>query len=168
MLQTSRLSLRNLCPGDINTLYDYRNDSKCNLYQRYEDTSREYLHAFVREYSRSTFLSREEEQHYAIIRSETGEMIGDLSVFYTEKDNCFTFGITIAPLFQHHGYAYELLSEVTAQFQQRYPAVDLVALIEKGNIPSISLFQKLGFMEECYAESIQSYVFVIYGKEEQS
>ena len=91
-------------------------------------------------------------------------MIGDISVFFSEADNCFTLGITIAPLFQKQGYAYELLKEVIAQMQNHYPSVDIVALIEKDNANSISLFKKLKFIEECYAEPIQSYVFTIYGK----
>lgn len=164
MLRTPRLYLRNLCSGDIDTLFAYRNDEKCSVYQRYEDTSKEYLQKFVHDYAQSIFLSREEEQHYAIAWHTTGEMIGDMSVFFTETDRCFTLGITIAPQFQRQGYAYELLKEVIAQLQNQYPSMDLVALIEKGNEPSISLFRKLGFLEECYADSIQSYVYTIYGK----
>ena len=165
MLQTPRLHLRNLCPNDADTMFSYRNDSRCNLYQRYEDTGIAYLRQFVRSYSHSTFLSREEEQHYAIAHTAEQEMIGDLSVFYTEKDNCFTLGITIVPEFQSQGYAYELLSEVTRQLQEHYPSVDIVALIEKENTGSIALFRKLNFTEECYAESIQSYVYVLYGSQ---
>ncbi len=164
MLRTPRLYLRNFCSADIDTLYAYRNDSKCNLYQRYEDTSTEYIQKFIQNYSHSTFLSKEKEQHYAIVCNETCEMIGDISVFFTEEENCFTLGITIAPVFQKQGYAYEILKEVTAQLQNHYPSVDIVALVEKDNDQSISLFQKLNFIKECYADSIQSYVFVIYGK----
>lgn len=91
-------------------------------------------------------------------------MIGDVSVFFSEADNCFTLGITIAPLFQKQGYAYELLNELIAQLQHHYPSVDIVALIEKDNAASISLFKKLNFVEECYADSIASYVFTIYGR----
>ena len=164
MLRTTRLYLRNLCHADIDTLFDYRNDSRCNLYQRYKDTGMAYLQKFVQDYSHSTFLSKEEEQHYAIVCNATCEMIGDISVFFSEEDNCFTLGITIAPVFQKQGYAYELLKEVIAQMQKHYPSVDIVALIEKDNAKSISLFKKLNFIEECYADSIQSYVFTIYGK----
>ena len=164
MLRTKRLYLRNLCEADVGTMFEYRNDSRCARYQRYEDTSMAYLQKFVQDYSHSTFLSREEEQHYAIVCSEKREMIGDISVFFSEADNCFTLGITIAPLFQKQGYAYELLKEVIAQLQDHYPSVDIVALIEKDNANSISLFKKLNFIEECYADSIQSYVFPIYGK----
>lgn len=166
MLKTKRLYLRNLCHTDTDILFNYRNDSRCNLYQRYEDTSKAYLQKFVQDYSHCTFLSKEEEQHYAIVCNATCEMIGDISVFFSEADNCFTLGITIAPLFQKQGYAYELLKEVIAQMQNHYPSVDIVALIEKENDNSISLFKKLNFTEECYADSIQSYVFTIYGKTE--
>ena len=164
MLQTTRLSLRNFRPADADTLFQYRNDVRCNLYQRYEDTGMAYLQKFVRSFSHSTFLSRENEQHYAIECREKHAMIGDVSVFFSEADNCFTLGITIAPQFQKQGYAYELLNELIAHLQHHYPSVDIVALIEKDNAASISLFKKLNFVEECYADSIASYVFTIYGR----
>ena len=165
MLRTERLYLRNLRQTDLDTMFDYCNDIKCNLYQRYEDTSKEYLQKFIQDYASSTFLSKEEEeQHYAIICSKTDEMIGDISVFFSESDNCFTLGITIAPLFQGQGCAYEILNDLVKKIRNDHPSIDIVALIEKDNSKSISLFKKLNFVEECYAESIQSYVFTIYGK----
>ena len=118
MLRTTRLYLRNLCHADVGTLFDYRNDSRCNLHQRYEDTTMAYLQTFVQDYSHSTFLSTEEEQHYAIARKEDGVMVGDASVFFTEKDNCFTLGITIAPIFWRQGYAFELLRALVEQLQK--------------------------------------------------
>lgn len=165
-LQTQRLTLRNFRPADADTLFDYRNDERCSRYQRYEDTGREALQKFVRDYAKSAFLSVQAEQHYAIERRGDGRMMGDLSVFFTEKDNCFTLGITLAPAFQGQGYAGELLREVTARLREKYPAVDLVALVERENEKSLALVRKLGFVEECYAESVQSYVFVIYGSNE--
>ena len=164
MLRTTRLHLRNLSPVDADTLFDYRNDDRCSRYQRYEDTGMAYLQKFVRDYAHSAFLSREEEQHYAIACNVTGEMVGDLSVFFSPEDNCFTLGITIAPRFQRQGLAYELLKEVIERMRYHYPSVDIVALIEKGNAKSISLFKKLDFVEECYADSIQSHVFTLYAK----
>lgn len=167
MLKTERMCLRHLCPEDGESMYVYRNDVRCNRYQRYEDTSREYLRAFAERYAGSTFLSREEEQHYAIVCRETGEMMGDVSIFYTEQDACFTLGITIAPAFQKQGYAYELLKEVTVRLRGAYPSLDIVALIERENVASIALARKLNSVEECYAESIGSYVFVMYGESEK-
>lgn len=145
-------------------LFEYRNDEQCKLYQRYDDTSREYLQKFIKKYSHSAFLSLEYEQHYAIVCNENSKMIGDVSVFFTKADNCFTLGVTIAPLFQKKGYAYELLKELIFHLQECYPLVDIVALIEKDNFKSIALFKKLHFIEECYADTIQSYIFVLYAK----
>lgn len=164
MLKTHRLCLRNLNPNDLDTLFKYRNDIRCNRYQRYEDTSREYLKRFIDEYTDSNLLSKEAEQHYAIECCVSHKMVGDVSVFFSESDNCFTLGITIAPIFQRQGYAFEILSELIARIQDIYPFMDIVAMIDKENFKSIALFKKLNFIEECYAEQIQSYVFTIYGK----
>lgn len=163
MLQTRRLSLRNFCPADAQTLFICRNDPRCSRHQRYGDTGIEALQAFVRDYAHSLFPSREEEQHYAVVRTDSGEMIGDLSVFYTPADRCFTLGITIAPHCHRQGFACELLGEVIARLRAFDPAAEIVALIERDNTPSIALFRKLGFMEECWAESIQSYVYTLGG-----
>ena len=78
MLKTKRLYIRNLCHTDTDLLFNYRNDSRCNLYQRYEDTSKAYLQKFVQDYAHCTFLSKEEEQHYAIVHIASNEMIGDI------------------------------------------------------------------------------------------
>ena len=167
MLRTERLCLRNFCAADAEALFAYRNDEACNRYQRYDRTDLAYLQEFVRAYANCALLSTEEQQHYAIVRQEDAAVVGDVSVFYTQKDNCFTLGITIAPIFWRQGYAFELLCALVEQLQKRYPTVDIVALIEKDNRQSIGLFKKLGFVEECYAKSIESYVYTIFGKGEK-
>lgn len=58
-------------------------------------------------------------------------MIGDLTVFLTEKDSCFTVGITIAPQYQRQGYAFELREAAVAALQEQEPSMDIVALVEK-------------------------------------
>lgn len=163
ILETERLCLRSLCAADVETLYDYRNDERCYQFQRWEDTSKEWLRKFIEIFREDVFLSDKEEQHYAICTKD-GALAGDLSYFYTASDNCITLGVTIS--YRHHrkGYAFELLQAVIGAVQERHPKLDIVALIDKENAPSIALFEKLGFYRECYAESIASYVYVIDGK----
>lgn len=163
MLKTRRLYLRNLRQEDIPAVHGWRNDPDCFRYQRWEDTSYPATEAYVRAFGNSRFLSKEEEQHYAVCSGDG--IVGDLSYFYTEEDRCVTLGITIAPRHQRKGYAREVLEAVVATVRETYPALDIVALIEPGNAPSISLFESLGFERECYAEKIQSCVYVIYAKE---
>lgn len=163
MLKTKRTHIRNFQPADASALFDYRNDEYCSRYQRYDDTSIEYLSEFVKNFDSSTFLSTEEEQHYAVADISSDNIIGDISIFFSEKDNCFTLGITVSPPYQRQGYAYEVLDAVISGIFEKYPLVDIVALIEKENEKSIALFKKLGFILECYAESLKSLVFIKYG-----
>ena len=161
MLRTGRLWLRNLRPADAIPIAAYRKDPDCFRYQRWEDVSEEAVAALVSRFSGSTFLSEEEEQHYAICCGE--ELAGDLSVFYSSQDRCVTLGITVAPEHQRKGYAREILADVIAEIRRKYPGLDLVALIHPENGISIALFESLGFCRECYAPSIDSLVYVIDG-----
>lgn len=161
MLQTENLYLRNLRMDDVPVIHAYRNDPQCARYQRWEDVSLAAVQAFVSRFENSTFLSEEEEQHYAVCL-RCGDLVGDVSYFYTERDRCVTLGITIAPQYQRRGIAREILTSLTAAVRSRYPQLDMVALIDPENEGSIRLFESLGFYRECYAESIRSYVYVIY------
>lgn len=162
-LQTARLLLRNLSPTDLDALYDYRNNEGCARYQHWENTSKEYLREWIERYAQSAFLSKEPEQHYAICRATgaaDGQLIGDLSYFYNGDDPCITLGYTISYRHWRQGYAFEMLSALLPAIQKAYPQTDIVALVEKENVPSIALLQKCGFVEEGFSEKINSCIFV--------
>ena len=162
MLKTPRLYLRNLRQSDALLIHAWRNDPDCVRYQRWEATDMEAVAAYVERFARSCFLSKQEEQHYAVCDHKG--IVGEVSYFYTEEDRCVTLGITIAPSHQRKGYAREILAAVTDAVREKYPALDIVALIDRENLPSIALFEGLGFERECYAEKIHSFVYTIYAK----
>jgi len=162
-LETERLYLRNLMQEDVEEICDYRNNEECRKYQRWEDFTQEAVKVFVEKYQADEFLSTKEEQHYAVCLAENDALVGELAYFYTEGD-CITLGISISYKYHKKGLAYELLAAVIKQIQEKYPEMDIVGLIEKENEKSIGLFEKLGFVQECYAEAMESYVYVIYGK----
>ena len=165
LAETKRLYLRNLFSADVDEIFDYRNNEECNQYQRWEDFSKPDIQEFIGKFQNDEFMSTKEEQHFAICLAENDALVGELAYFYNEND-CITLGISIS--YKHHkkGYAFEVLEEVIHQIKEKYPTMDIVGLIEKENAKSIGLFEKLGFVQECYAESISSYVYVIYGKEQ--
>ena len=66
LMVTKRLFLRNLENDDSIDIYDYRNNVNCYRFQKWDDTSLEYIKKFVKEFSNCHFLSLEENQHYAI------------------------------------------------------------------------------------------------------
>ena len=161
-VKTRRLYLRNLRQADADIMYAYRNDPDCARFQRWEDTSMTAIRKLIDTFRDCVFLSDQEEQHYAVCTCD-GTFAGDLTYFYTETDACVTLGITMAPEHQRRGIAREMLASVISAIQTRHPALDIVALIDPENMPSIALFESLGFYRECYAESIHSYVYVIDG-----
>ena len=54
-----------------------------------------------------------------------------------------------------------MLREVIRSVREKYPTLDIVALIDKDNRKSLCLLKKLGFRQECYADSIASFVYVL-------
>ena len=88
MVITKRLRLRKFKEDDLEELYDYRNNDRCNKYQRYNDTSKEYLNNFIKVNKSSEFLL-EEEQHFAIALRT-----GELSIYF--NNNTITIGYTIS------------------------------------------------------------------------
>lgn len=161
MLKTERLRLSRFRPEDAEAIFAYRSDPDCARYQRWEDVSETAVKMFVSRFENCIWLSEEEEQHYALRAGET--LVGDLSYFYNENDRCVTLGITVAPEHQRKGYAREILAAAVEAVRTAFPAMDIVALIDRENSPSIALFEGLGFERECYAEKLASYVYVIYG-----
>lgn len=162
ILETDRLYLRNLELSDLDSIYDYRNNEECNKYQRWDDLTSDDIKSFILGFQDDMFLSTKEEQHFAICSKLTMTLVGELAYFYTVND-CITLGISISYQHQKNGLAFEMLTEVIRLIRANYPSMDIVGLIEKENNKSIKLFERLGFEQECYAESISSYVYVIYG-----
>lgn len=161
--ETERLYLRNLMQSDVDSIFDYRNNEECNRYQRWEAFTREDIASFIKNFQEDIYLLEKEEQHFAICVQNTNEMVGELAFFYTPGD-CITLGISISYHYHKKGYASEMLKAVIKETRGKYPSMDIVGLIEKDNIKSIRLFEKLGFVQECYAESMGSYVYVMYAE----
>ena len=55
----------------------------------------------------------------------------------------------------------ETVGALIRRAREEFPMLDLVALVEPENIPSIRLLEKLGFQQECWAEKIHSFIYSI-------
>ena len=151
--------LRNLEKSDADEMFFYRNDENCAKFQRWDKTSREDIEKLIKQFENCEFLSEEYKQIYAVAL-KSGEMVGDLTYFFS-PDDCITLGYTISPKYQRRGYAFEILSAVIDKIHEKYPKLDIVCLVEPENKASINLVKKLGFIEECYSEKIQSFVYTL-------
>ena len=163
-LETQRLYLRGLEPGDAQAMAGWRNDPDCARYQRWAARTPEEIAAVIARCAGGDFLSDAAEQHF-VLCARDGRAVGELAYFFAPGD-CVTLGVTIAGGEQKKGYAHEILSAVIKKIRGAYPALDIVALIEPENEASCHLFGKLGFAREGYAETIHSYVYTLPGQAE--
>lgn len=163
VLETERLILRNFTATDLEEMWDYRNDARCYRYQRWQRRTKEELAQWIADRGEDDLLTDGAKQ-FAIAFRDSGEMLGELSVFL--EDPTITLGYAIS--YKHHrrGYMSETLSELTRMLHARYPERELICLVEPENAASIALLKKLGFQDLGYAPKITSQVFGMWAKED--
>lgn len=158
ILKSENLALRNLCKDDLDTLFEYRNDENCAKYQRWEDTSLEYLRKLIDTNEEKSILEEKNLQLGIALLSDN-ELIGDMFVAF--KDKTITLGYTISPKYQRRGYAYEILKALIEYIFYNFEGYEIVCLVHPDNEPSKRLLKKLEFKNEGYAEKIDSIVYVL-------
>ena len=148
IIETDRLVLRKKKKKDIDILYSYRNNKNCSKYQRWENTSKEFLINFIKE-ERLKTISNDSLQ-LAIAHKKM--MI---------KEKCITIGYTVD--FKHHrkGYAHEIINALISYLFDNFKGYELVALVHPDNEPSKNLLEKLNFESEGYAEKLDSIVYCL-------
>lgn len=155
-IRTQRLFLRNLKSKDLYALFNYRNDLRCSKYQRWEDTSIDFLESLIKNNENSK-ISNKQTLQLAISLNGTDEIIGDLFIAF--KDTVITLGYTIDFKFQRNGYAYEILSNLIAYLLDIFSNYEIVCLVHPENKSSIKLLNKLNFKNEGYEKSINSIIY---------
>lgn len=157
IIETDRLILRKFKEKDIDILYNYRNNENCSKYQRWEDTSREYLINFIKEEKLKTLNS--DSLQLAIAHKENDDLVGD--VFIAFKENCITIGYTVDYKYHRQGYAYEITKELINYLSDNFEDYEIVGLVHPENEPSKSLLEKLNFESEGYVEKLDSLVYCL-------
>ncbi len=140
LFKTERLIIRSFNKNDIDQFMIYRNNLEWMKYQGFKGrTKQEYTEAL------DIPFNIEEHSQIAIILKSTKKVIGDLYVKKT--DNEVHIGYTINPKYKQLGYTYEATSGLIKFIQKNYPLVNIVSGVDKDNIPSINLLEKLGFFK---------------------
>lgn len=155
-IETQRLLLRNLKPGDEQTIYDYRSNKICTRYQRGQVQDYEGIAAMV-ERSKNDDISVDHPFMVAVVRKGNDEMVGEIVVM--PNDGTISLGCTFSYRHHRNGYACESLGALMDLLHAHYPQWDFVVFIDPENHPSIGLVRKLGFEEMGYLPSMKSCVF---------
>ena len=160
ILETERLILRNFKDKDLEKLYEYRNDIRCYKYQRYDDTSKEYLKKVIKINKDKKLIG--ESVNLAIALKSSDKIIGDIYIGF--KDKTITLGYTISYENQRRGFAYEIIMSLITYIFEEFEDYEIVCLVDPKNEASIRLLEKLKFKEDGYLEELNSLIYFIENK----
>jgi RimJ/RimL family protein N-acetyltransferase len=148
ILQTRRLALRRLHPGDAAFILELVNDPDWLRFigdrgVRTEDDARRYIRGGPQAmYERHGFGL------FCLARLEDGVSIGICGLLRREGLDDVDLGFALLPAFRAHGYAYEAAAGTVAYARETLGLPRLAAITTPDNHASIRLLEKLGMRFE--------------------
>lgn len=157
-IETARLRLDRLAPGDASALFGYRGDEAVARFQGWRPASQEEAQAFIEQQAAVPFGSEDAWCQLAVRERASGELIGDLGVhFPASTSDAIEFGISLQPGRQGRGYAREAMAAMLARAFGEWGYRRSVGSVDPRNVASIALLRSLGFRQE--AHHVESYFF---------
>lgn len=150
-LTTSRLHLRPVSPSDAATILDYRSEESVARFVSFNPQSSEQVKTFIEERIARVVNEPGTWYQFAVIERNSRIMIGDIGVhFLADAKDQVELGITFSSKFQKKGYAQEALRAVIDYCFRDLNKHRIIASIDPRNIPSATLFDRLGFRQEAH------------------
>jgi len=147
-LSTKRLTLRPLVLQDASEFFMYRSNEKANQFQGWIPKKPQDAKDFIQYRTNPTLNIPDTWTQLAIVHTRTQEMVGDIGIYF-RPDRHFEvkLGYTLSAEHQKKGYATEALEALIKYLHQHLGKSRFIALIAPGNIPSIRLVKRLGFIQ---------------------
>ncbi|WP_210134534.1 MULTISPECIES: GNAT family N-acetyltransferase [unclassified Staphylococcus] len=144
--------IRKATPQDVVGIRDVATKAWYNTYMNIyaAKTVNELLAA---SYNEQHLLKRLEDQLFLVVE-EYENIIGFANFIYGSE--LFLSAHYVSPLWQHHGYGSELLTEGLSYFNDEYKEVFLE--VDNKNDEAVSFYEQKGF------EKLRSYTHVMYGE----
>lgn len=144
--------IRKATPKDVVGIRDVATKAWYNTYMNIyaAKTVNELLAA---SYNEQHLLKRLEDQLFLVVE-EDENIIGFANFIYGSE--LFLSAHYVSPLWQHHGYGSELLTEGLSYFNDEYKEVFLE--VDNKNDEAVSFYEQKGF------ERLRSYTHVMYGE----
>lgn len=144
--------IRKATPKDVVGIRDVATKAWYNTYMNIyaAKTVNELLAA---SYNEQHLLKRLEDQLFLVVE-EDENIIGFANFIYGSE--LFLSAHYVSPLWQHHGYGSELLTDGLSYFNDEYKEVFLE--VDNKNDEAVSFYEQKGF------EKLRSYTHVMYGE----
>lgn len=150
-ISSNRLIMRPIRMEDADSIFQYRSNAVVNQYQGWIPTTIYDVYDFItNKVSPEINLSGTWFQ-FLIIKKENSELIGDIGVHFFDSD-AFQVELGCTLNKDHHGkgYATEALKETINYLFDEWNKHRIIASIDPRNLPSVSLFERLGFRQEAH------------------
>ncbi len=166
ILETSRMKVRESIPEDVEEFYRIYKDPSITLFMEdlYEDKEEEtaYVKAYIKQvYGFYGFGL------WTVLLKETGQVIGRAGLNVREGYELPELGFVIDVEHQRQGYAYEVCQGILDHARKELEFDAVQAFVDEGNLASIHLLKKLGFVCQGEVEADRRYllyVIDIHGK----
>jgi len=150
-INSERLLLRPIQVEDADSIFNYRSKAEVNRYQGWIPITIDDVHHFI-----ATKVSPEINLpckwfQFVIIKKHSNELIGDIGVYFPATDEFpVELGCTLNQKYHGKGYAFEAVKATINYLFKELDKHSIVASIDPRNLPSISLFERLGFRKEAH------------------
>lgn len=150
IIETERLILRRFKAADTAVFWRYRTLPDVALYQSegWLTMTLEAAAEFVAEQSNAHPGEPDTWFQIAVELKDTGALIGDLGLHTLSDIRQAEIGFTIAPMYQHNGYALEAVLALFGYLFNMRSLHRVIAIADVRNAASINLLEKLGMRRE--------------------
>lgn len=145
ILETKRCLVREITVADVETLYELYQEPSItvymeDLYQTMEE-EKEYTELYI-----ENIYAYYEYGMWIVVEKATGKIIGRAGLEKRDnEEDSLELGYMIAKPYQRKGFAFEVCTAIIEYADRQLGIGNIHSLIERENIPSICLSQKLGF-----------------------
>lgn len=149
IIQTERLTIRNLETTDLESFFIYRSNPEVTKYQGFDVMTKEKCSSFIEQQKNKYFGNPGEWVQYGIENKSTKKIVGDCAIKLDEYDSRIAeIGITISHLEQKQGFAKETFLAILDFLFNTKELHRAVETVDAENIASISLLKSIGFRQE--------------------
>jgi RimJ/RimL family protein N-acetyltransferase len=150
-IDTPRLRLRRLEPGDLAAFLAYRNDPEVARYQSWESISSAEAAALIDAQAGLAPGVPGKWFQLAVTRRDGGELLGDCALHVEAADlRLGEVGFTFSRGAQRQGFAAEAVAAVLRLAFERLELHRVKAVVDVDNAPAVRLLERLAFRREAH------------------
>jgi len=150
-IKSDRLMMRQLRIEDADSVFAYRSNAVVNQYQGWIPTTINDVRDFITNKVSPEINLPGTWVQFVIIIKDNNQLIGDIGIHFLDSD-AFQVELGCTLNKDHHGkgYATEALKEIINYLIDEWNKHRIIASIDPRNLPSVSLFERLGFRKEAH------------------